>query len=169
MKDLVEQLGINWKLLISQVVNFFVLLLVLRLFVYKPVLNMIKNRKEKIEEGLQKAEEAGTRLKEIDELSKNKIRQAEERSLGIIKETESKAKLLEQELVKKAEDYRKELVKKADQNFIKQKEEAEITVLKEAAGLVKRVIAKTVEMDPEKIDDLLIKRAVSEVERELEL
>ncbi len=58
MNDLFEQLGINWKLFLSQTVNFFILLFVLKVFVYKPLLAIIKERSKKIKEGLEKAEEA---------------------------------------------------------------------------------------------------------------
>ena len=52
MNELFEQLGINWKLFLSQLVNFFILLFVLRAFVYKPFLAIIKERSKKIKEGL---------------------------------------------------------------------------------------------------------------------
>jgi F-type H+-transporting ATPase subunit b len=42
--------------LIAQVVNFFVLLVILRLVAYKPILRMLDERKQKIAEGLNAAE-----------------------------------------------------------------------------------------------------------------
>jgi F0F1-type ATP synthase membrane subunit b/b' len=39
---LLGQLGINWKLFLSQAFNFFILLIVLRAFVYNPLLEIIK-------------------------------------------------------------------------------------------------------------------------------
>src|SRR3989338_7233599 len=74
---LIEQLGINWKLLLSQAVNFFILLLVLRFFVYKPLLIVIKERNKKIKQGLEKAEEADVRLKEVDIIAKKKLKKAD--------------------------------------------------------------------------------------------
>ncbi|MEK9178109.1 MAG: ATP synthase F0 subunit B, partial [Patescibacteria group bacterium] len=60
---IIGQLGINWKLFLSQAVNFFILLIVLRAFVYKPLIQVIEKRNKKIKEGLEKAEEADVRLK----------------------------------------------------------------------------------------------------------
>lgn len=164
MGDLIEQLGINWKLLVSQAVNFFILLAVLRLFVYKPVLEMLRDRKKKIEEGLAKAEEADVRLKEVDEISKNKLKETENKSIELMKETEVKAKAKEQEMIKETEIKRGDLLKKAESAALAKKQEAQDEIYKEAVLLVKRTIAKTVDLDPEKVDDALIKKALSQIE-----
>jgi F-type H+-transporting ATPase subunit b len=56
MDKAVEALGLNLPQLIAQVVNFFVLLFILRLVAYKPILKMLDERKQKIAEGLNAAE-----------------------------------------------------------------------------------------------------------------
>ncbi|MCC6961275.1 MAG: F0F1 ATP synthase subunit B [Dehalococcoidia bacterium] len=56
MDKAVEALGLNLPQLIAQVVNFFVLLMILRLVAYKPILKMLDERKQKIAEGLNAAE-----------------------------------------------------------------------------------------------------------------
>lgn len=56
MDKAVEALGLNLPQLIAQVVNFFILLFVLRLVAYKPILKMLDERKQKIAEGLNAAE-----------------------------------------------------------------------------------------------------------------
>lgn len=165
MNALFEQLGINWKLFLSQAANFFILLIVLRFFVYKPLLKVIKERNRKIKEGFDKAQEADIRLKEIDNIGKEKIKEAEQESIVIIKNTEQKAKVLERELQKKSEERQRELAEQARQSFEKQKEEAKELVYKEAVKLVKKTIAKTTELKPEAIDEALIKKAVLEIQK----
>ena len=56
MDKAVEALGLNLPQLIAQVVNFFVLLVILRLVAYKPILKMLDERKQKIAGGLNAAE-----------------------------------------------------------------------------------------------------------------
>lgn len=160
------QLGINWKLFLSQAVNFFILLIILRAFVYKPLLAIIKKRNEKIQEGLDKAAEADVRLKEVDEIAKKHLQKADQESINIIKNTEERAKKLEESLVKKAEDKQKELLMQMQANHARQQEEAKQNVLKEAGELVKRIIIKTVELNPKDIDDALIDKAVSQISKE---
>ena len=164
---LLGQLGINWKLFLSQAFNFFILLIVLWKFVYKPLLIVIKERNQKIKEGLDKAEEAQIRLKEIDIISKERLKKADLESINIIKNTEDKARVLEQSLQKKAEEKQKNLMAQAELDYARQKEESERLVLKEATELVKKFIVKTVELKPEAIDEALIKKAVSGIKKEV--
>jgi F-type H+-transporting ATPase subunit b len=56
MDKAVEALGLNLPQLIAQVVNFFILLVILRLVAYKPILKMLDERKQRIAEGLNAAE-----------------------------------------------------------------------------------------------------------------
>ena len=163
MNELLEQLGINWKLFLSQAVNFFILLFVLRAFVYKPLLAAIKKRNEKIKEGLDKAEEATIRLKEVDSIAKEKLKEADHQSIEIIKATEEKAKVLEHKLAEKNEEKQAELQKQAEEQYKKQLEENKKAVLAKAGELVKQVIIKTVELKPEAIDEALIKKAVEQI------
>ncbi len=160
MNGLFEQLGINWKLFLSQAVNFFILLIVLRAFVYKPILIVIKERNKKIKEGLEKAEEASIRLKEVDIIAKNILKQAGQDSITIIKKTEKRAKLLEDNLQKKAEDHQKELMEQIHLGYKKQLQESKNLVYQEATELVKKAIKKTVELSPKDIDDTLIEKVV---------
>ncbi len=51
-----EALGISPNLLITQILNYIVLFVLLRLLLYKPVLNMLNTRKQKIQESLEYAE-----------------------------------------------------------------------------------------------------------------
>lgn len=58
MGEIFGQLGINGPFLIAQIVNFVLLLFILRAVLYKPVTNMLESRKQRIAEGLQAAEVA---------------------------------------------------------------------------------------------------------------
>ena len=168
MNALLDQLGIDWKVLLSQMVNFFILLIVLTFFVYKPVIKIIKERTKKIKEGLDKAEEADIRLKEIDQIGKGKIHAAELKGIEMIKETEVKAKALDKENQEKAEKKQKDAQELLKLSIRKQQEEAKNKILAEAGELVKKAIMKTVELKPEEIDSALIKKAVAELKNEAE-
>jgi F-type H+-transporting ATPase subunit b len=50
------KLGINLSWLIAQIVNFILILLILRAFAYKPILKLLADRKRKIQESLDYAE-----------------------------------------------------------------------------------------------------------------
>jgi F-type H+-transporting ATPase subunit b len=162
MQQLLDQLGINWQLLLSQAVNFILLLIVLRIFVYKPLLKLLHDRREKIEKGLVQADEAERRLHEVDMIGKEKIRHAENEAVGILKKTELDAKILEEKLLAEAKRKEEDAVKSAAVRLRSQEEESRRAMEKEAAALVRLAITRTVELSPEKIDDALIAKAVGE-------
>lgn len=62
MEQLFAAFGINWKLLLVQGINFGLLLTVLWWFLYRPVLKIIDDRRKRIVEGVQAAEEANKKL-----------------------------------------------------------------------------------------------------------
>lgn len=51
-----EKLGVNLPWLIAQLVNYLLILFILRQFAYKPILNMLATRKQKIAEALANAD-----------------------------------------------------------------------------------------------------------------
>ena len=51
-----DALGIDLRLLISYIINFAILVILLRVLVYGRVLNMLRERRERISEGLAEAD-----------------------------------------------------------------------------------------------------------------
>lgn len=70
--EILNQFGINPILLAAQIVNFALLLFILKRFLYKPILKVLEERKVKIEESLKNAQEIEKRLLETEE-SREKI------------------------------------------------------------------------------------------------
>jgi F-type H+-transporting ATPase subunit b len=89
-----EGLGINLGYLLVQIFNFLIILVVLRAWAYKPIMNMLKNRRETIAQGLEDAriaEEARANAeKEAQEILTNAQR-ADEAARAIKTGAESEA------------------------------------------------------------------------------
>jgi len=160
MEQLVTQLGIDWRLLISQAVNFLLLLIVLRIFAYKPILKILHDRRTKIEEGLTKAKEADKRLHDANEMMKAKDKEADAQALALMKETETKAKEMEAKMLDAAREKEAGVIKNAELIIEGKAEEARRQMRKEAVVLVKSAIVKAVELDPKMVDEAMIKKAV---------
>ena len=107
-----EKLGINITWLLAQIVNFGLLLFILWRFAYQPVLKMLNDRKQKIQESLEYAErvkrEAADQQKEFDRKLEEARRQAQtaaaaaaqvgekEREVIVAQAREEARKLIEQ-------------------------------------------------------------------------
>jgi F-type H+-transporting ATPase subunit b len=160
MQQLISQLGIDWHLLLAQAVNFFVLLVVLRMLIYKPLLQMLHDRRARIEEGVAKADEADRRLHEVDEMGRAKMKEAEMAAIAMLKKTEGDAKELEARMLAEAKKKEADAMKNTEALLRAKEAESRRMVQQEAAALVRRAIVRTVEMAPEEIDDALIAKAV---------
>lgn len=165
MEQLFEQLGIDWHLLLSQAVNFGLLLVILRIFVYKPLFKILHDRRARIEEGLAKATEADQRLKEVDVLGRKRMKEAEAEALGILKKTEENAKVLEGAMLAEAKRKEAEAMQNTEAMLRAKEAEARKMMEAEAAALVKRAIVKAVELSPKEIDDVMIAKAVEAAKR----
>jgi len=73
-----EPLGVEWGLLLSQAVNFLILLILLRTFLYQPVLNMLAQRRERIAQSMKDAERASSAAREAEQ-EKAKVLEAARR------------------------------------------------------------------------------------------
>ncbi len=71
-----EGLGISLPTLITQVVTFIILLVLLRLFAYKPIMRMMDERSRRIKESLEQAEAVKAQSTQAEEELKKQIAQA---------------------------------------------------------------------------------------------
>jgi F-type H+-transporting ATPase subunit b len=66
-KETGEMFGWNWRLFLSQVVSFTIVALLLRRFAYKPILDVLEQRRQQIAEGLLNAEKIKKQLAEAEQ------------------------------------------------------------------------------------------------------
>ncbi len=103
MEQLFDAFGIDWKLLIAQVVNFGVLFIALTYLLYKPVLKTLDERKEKVAKGVLDAEEAAEKLATADSEVSAKLKTAESEAEGIVAGARDTAGAEKARILKEAE------------------------------------------------------------------
>ncbi len=167
MSEILHQLGIDWKLLASQAVNFLVLLMILTIVVYRPLLKLIKERRKKIEEGLQGAAEAEKRLVAIDRLKEERLAEADKTAYAKVEAAEHVAKQEAAKIMANAQEKALAAMAQAVETA-KQLEAAEMNRLKKQSGeLIREAIAKAVNQKPESIDSALIDEAAGALTQKL--
>ena len=101
MGETLQQLGIQWPKLIAQVVNFAIVLFILWKFAYKPVLNMLEQRRQKITDGMANADKIKSELAATETNRRIILDQANADANKCIEEARvAAAKVLEQETQK---------------------------------------------------------------------
>jgi F-type H+-transporting ATPase subunit b len=151
---ILENLGINWKVLIGQAINFLILLFLMKKFVFPRFFILLKERREKIEEGIRKLEEV-KKKSEMIEIEREKIlREAKEKIDLMIKEAEERAKLKEAKIIEMAEKEKEKIIEEAKrmgQNEIeKLKEDFSRKNLEFALMLAEKILAKKIDLEDDK-------------------
>jgi|SRR3990167_1682410 len=89
---IVEEFGINPILIAANIVNFTILLLVLKKFLYQPVLKMLDERKAKIKKSLKQAEEIEDRLAKTAQEQEAILKKANEEAIKLVVDASREAK-----------------------------------------------------------------------------
>ena len=98
-----EALGLNLGYILVQIVSFSVLFLILSAWVYKPLVRMLENRREKIQKGLEDARVAAE-ARENAEAEAEKIMQAKQAEASeLVRQATARAQEVEKELKAAAE------------------------------------------------------------------
>jgi len=113
--ELLKHLGINWKVLIGQGVNFLILLFLMKKIVYPKFFNLLKERKERIEEGMKKIEEAEKKITMAEAQREKILQEAKEKAQLIIQEAQELAKIKESKILEMAEKEREKIIEEARQ------------------------------------------------------
>lgn len=164
--ELLQKLGIDWRLLIAQLVNFLILLFVLYKFLYKPVLNLLDSRKEKIEKGLKDAEKLGEELERTKELKDREIQKAKKEAMEIIEEARKTAESAGQEIKAKAKIEVEKIIVAAKNQIVEDREKMAADIKKETVMLVmavtEKVLGKSVDA---KIEQSIIEKTLKDAKK----
>ena len=133
MQQLLVTFGINWKLLIIQAVNFGALLALLSYLLYKPILGIIDERREKVAEGVRMAEKATEKLEEAKREGEGIVGSAAREAEGLVAAARARAEEKGGEIVKAAESRAQNVLKDAAARAQEEKRQALIESDKEIA------------------------------------
>ncbi len=87
-----KSFGVEPILLLAQIVNFLVIVFLLKKFFYGPVVKMLADRRARIEESLKNADEIEKRLEETDLKVKKAFEEARANAQAIMQDAKSEAK-----------------------------------------------------------------------------
>lgn len=143
MEQILSVFGIDWRLLIIQIVNFILLLAVLRYFLYRPILDMIERRRALAEKTVRDAEEASVALLSAEEKATSIVSSARQKSDELRETLEKAARGREEQIIKAAAERQAQIIKAAETEAALLKER----VLEES----KKEVAKLAVLSAEKI------------------
>lgn len=145
--ELIHKLGIDWKLLLAQIVNFFILLLVLWKFVYRPVLTMLEKRSKTIEKGIHDAKAAEERLAQIEKLREEKMAETAKEVGKLLEAARADAEAMKKDIVAAANSQAEDLLRRAKLQMTEEKEKIVQDAKREVTAFIVAAAAKILERE----------------------
>jgi len=133
MSALFSAFGVNWQLLLTQAINFGLLMVILGYFLYRPILKLIDDRQKKIAEGVKKAEAAEKHLSDAKTKGEEIVGTAAREAEGLVAAARTRADEKGSEIVKAAEARATQALKDAEARAEEAKRQAIIESEREIA------------------------------------
>lgn len=143
MQQIIGVFGIDWHVLIVQIINFTILLSVLWYFLYTPLITLIENRRAQIIKGVADAERAEVALKDADAKRAEILASASIEAQGIVTGARASGKAREVEIIEAAQEKYERMITEAAQKSAELEREALIRSKQEIAKLVVLGVEKT--------------------------
>jgi len=138
------KLGFSLPTLIAQVVNFGLLLLLLRLFAYKPIMKMLDNRANKIKESLEAGERAKQEAVSAEKEVAKKIVEASAQGQQIVGQAVKTAEEVKRRATQDAKKEADAIIAKAQVEIDREKQESFAELRKDVAELAVLVAGKAI-------------------------
>jgi len=143
-----ETFGFNTQLFISQAISFCILAFVLHRFAYKPILNVLEERKQKIAEGLANAEKIKAEFASAQTKAQEVIGEAGQQANKIIEEARAAGS-------REVEKASQQAIATANQIIAKAKESNEAELVRMKAELRREVARLVVQTSGRVTGDIL--------------
>ncbi len=164
--DFLKDFGVEPILLLAQMVNFAILLFILKRFLYKPILKVLEERKNKIATSMKQSEQIQKKFEELDAKQQEILDNARNESAQIIDAAKSEAKTLANQIQIEASNQAQQALKRAQETLALEKQKMISDAKKEIVGVVTSATQKVIgKMMTKKDKDRLVTEAVNETER----
>lgn len=121
-----QALGIQPLALLAQIVNFLIILWLLKKFLYGPVLKIIQDRQKKITKSMDDVEKIEQRLAKLEKTVQQKITTANQQADQILKEAKLSSKKIQKQAQSQAEKESQKIITQAEDR-VKAQEKQMIT------------------------------------------
>jgi len=159
--EILELFGIDWKLMLAQLVNFAIVVGVLWWFALKPLTKTMQSRNDEISKGLSDAKAAEERLEQVEKEVKEKLIETKNVAAGILEESKKQSEKSKQENLAKTKEEVAKLIIKAKEQIASEKDGMITEIKGEVSNMVVIALEKILssgiskELDKKYIDKVL--------------
>lgn len=162
--EILGKVGFDWQVALANFVSFLVVLFILWKYAFKPLDRIISIRKEKIEKGLQDAQDAEGKLENAHEEAENIVATSKDEAKAIVSDAHTQKRTILDQARLEGDVKAKELLLQAQKDISLQKESVLNEAQGELAGLVINATKKVLgdKMTPE-INEAYAKQAIQSI------
>jgi len=165
-KDLFASLGIDWTMLIVQLVSILILVWLLNKFVYPILIKALDDRQAKIDEAGKAAEQAEKKAEEAEARIEATLKKARSEAADIVTTAKNEATQMIEKAESQANQRSERIVAEAQEDIQKDVLAARKALEKDTINLVKKAAGLAVSgIADDKLDAALIKKSVEGAKR----
>ncbi len=164
--DIIKNFGIDPIILSAQIINFLIILYILKRFFYRKILDALENRKNIISEGHKKAEESRLILEKANASEKEILNQAQEVSKKLLEETRQQRDQILLEAEMSAKKHAEKILEDAKAQIISETREAQKALSMQISRLAIEFLQKSAMQIFSKDDqDKLVNNIITKLKR----
>jgi F-type H+-transporting ATPase subunit b len=160
----IGSIGLDWHSLVLQIINFAILLLLLKKFAYKPILDILESRHKKVEESLKNAKDIEKLKISLEKEKETILKDAHAKAQNILEQSKKQAGEMLTAAEQKAADRDQQLLAAANAKIAHETEQVHKSLLNEAATFIAKATEKVLNRKLDStVDHAFINEAIAEV------
>ncbi len=169
--QVIELLGLNWNDFLWHTVNFIVLIFLISRFLYKPIVGLLDERRERIRESLEAAERARAEAERSDRERENLLAETRREIQEMLTNAQQMAARIQDDARTQATEDARRIVEAAQREAEAERATAMADLRREVAGLAvlaaERVIGQSMNDKAHRklVDDFLAETATADGRR----
>jgi F-type H+-transporting ATPase subunit b len=161
---IIGTLGLNWKLFLAQLVNFSIILYILRKYVFVPISQKLSERSEKIEKALKDAQDIEVQKTEFDKWKNEEISKTRVEISEMMEKAEKESQAFKQAKVLETKQAQEKIIQQANLTISSNQAKAMTEVKEHAADLVTTATEKILKQKLDgKKDAELVKESLKDI------
>jgi F-type H+-transporting ATPase subunit b len=137
--DTAETFGLDWPHFIAQVISFSIVAALLYKFAYKPILEVLEERRQRIAEGLANADKIKDELARTQAMNREVLEKANAQATKLIEEARAAAARVQEQETQKAIAQAEQIITKAREAAVLERQRMLTDLKREVVGLVVNV------------------------------
>ncbi len=140
--ELLTQLGINWQLLIAQIVNFGIVVAVLTYLVYKPLLSTIDARRERTRKSVEDAKKIESQKRDMEVFRVEQMKKIDAECGAFLDQAKKDAEATKEQILTLAQKEADRLLTKGEERLAEERSRVFSEVQNDLSTIIVRLTEK---------------------------